>query len=109
MRNKLIAILIISMILSQVNFAGIVIDDGSYQRKQSEEFVLKDEAYDYFKTLQKWIDQDSKVELLRKVASHSELKGYKSENKIDWEHLYDDMDTKATRSNATRSDLVVGG
>ena len=109
MRNKLIAILIISLILSQVNFAGIVIDDGSYQRKQSEEFVLKDEAYDYFKTLQKWIDQDSKVELLRKVASHSELKGYVSENPIDWEHLYDDMDTKATRSNATRNELVIGG
>lgn len=99
MKNKLIIALIISLVLAHINFASIVVNNGSYQRKQNEEYLLKSDAYDYFKSLQKWIDQDSKVELLRKVASHSELKGFKSENPIDWEHLYDDMGTKATRSD----------
>ena len=98
MRNKLIATIIISLIFCQSNFCAIVKRDDVYKQKQNEEYVLKEDAYDYFNSLQKWINQDSKVELLRKVASHSDIKGYKSENEIDWEHLYDDMDTKATRS-----------
>lgn len=103
MRNKLIVTIIVSLMLSQINFAGIVVDDGNYQRKQNEEFVLKDEVSDYFKKLTNWLERDSKVELLKKVASHSEIKGYVSENTIDWEHLYDERNTKATRSNASHS------
>ena len=99
MKNKLAAILIISLALSQINFGAIVTRDDVYIQKQNEELVLKDEAYDYFKSLRNWLERESKVELLRRVASHSEIKGYKSENEIDWEHLYDDLDTKATRSN----------
>lgn len=100
MRNKLAVILIVSLALSQINFGAIVTRDDVYIQKQNEEFVLKDEAYNYFNSLRNWLERESKVELLRKVASHSELKGYYSENEIDWEHLYDDLDTKATRSIA---------
>ena len=99
MKNKLAAILIISLALSQINFGAIVTRDDVYTQKQNEEFVLKDEAYDYFKSLRNWLERESKVDLLRRVASHSEIKGYTSEHEIDWEHLYDDLDTKATRSN----------
>lgn len=99
MKNKLVAILIISLALSQINFGAIVTRDDVYTQKQNEELVLKDDAYNYFNGLQNWLDRESKVELLRKVASHSELKGFYSENEIDWEHLYDDLDTKATRSS----------
>ena len=98
MKNKLVATLIISMLLCQMNYAGIVTRDDTYKQKQNEEFVLKDDAYNYFNVLNNWLERESKVELLRRVASHSELKGYYSENTIDWEHLYDDVDTKATRS-----------
>ena len=100
MRNKIIVTIIISLIFCQSNFCAIVKRDDVYTERQNEEYVLKDEAYEYFNTLNNWLERESKVELLRKVASHSEIKGYKSENVIDWEHLYDDMDTKATRSIA---------
>lgn len=99
MKNKLVAMLIISLLFCQTNLCAIVINDEVYQQKQNEELVLKDDAYNYFNGLQNWLDRESKVELLRKVASHSELKSFYSENEIDWEHLYDDLDTKATRSS----------
>ena len=107
MRNKIIATLIISLLLTQTNFSAIVNGGGDYKRKANEEWVQKKEALDYFDGLQKWLDRDSNVELLRKVASRSELKGYVSENTIDWEHLYDDtINRKATKSNATRSNAT---
>ena len=99
MKNKLIVALIISLIFCQTNYSAIVTNDEVYRQKQNEEYVLKDEAYDYFNSLRNWLERESKVELLRRVASHSEIKGFKSENEIDWEHLYDDLDTKATRSS----------
>ena len=87
-----------SLMLTQTNFAVIVSGNEYYNQKMNEEFVLKDDAYEYFNKLQEWLDRGSNVELLRKVASHSELKGFYSENEIDWEHLYNDQNTKATRS-----------
>ena len=102
MRNKIIATLIISLMLSQSNFAIVINNDG-YKQKTNEEFVLKKDVLDYYEELQNWLDRDSKVELLRKVASRSELHGFYSESEIDWEHLYDDdrWDRKATRSHTS--------
>lgn len=102
MKNKIIATLIISLMLSQSNFA-IVINNDTYKQKTNEEWVLKKDVLDYYEELQNWLDRDSKVELLRKVASHSELKGYVSPNLIDWENLYRDdiIDRKATRSHTS--------
>lgn len=99
MKNRLIITLILSLIMCQITPCAIVTNNDAYNIQQNNEFVLKNDVYDYYKVLQSWIDRENKVELLRRVASHSELKGYISPNPIDWEHLYDDQDTKATRSN----------
>lgn len=98
MRNKIITTLIVALAITQISYGAIVHGDSSYRQRTNEEWVSKAEVYNYFNELQKWLDQDSAVELLRKVASHSEIKGYRSEHTIDWDHIYDERDTKATHS-----------
>lgn len=79
MRKYLAVILIISLMSTQA-FGAVVRGGSSYEREQNTQWATKEEVMAWAKEIQRWFDKDADEELLYKVASRSELHGYRSEN-----------------------------
>lgn len=81
MKKIISIVLIISLLCS--NAYAIVINDEAQRRENSTQFVTKEEVYKWAQEMQDWFDINAELELIKKVASVSEMHGYKSEN-FDW-------------------------
>ena len=78
--KKIIAIIIMSIVLASANYAIIIDNSTDVKVEQNTTYVTKAEFYKWAQEMQDWFDINSEMELLKKVASVSELHGYKSEN-----------------------------
>lgn len=81
MKKIISIVLIISLLCS--NAYAIVINDEAQRRENSTQFVTKEEVYKWAQEMQDWFDINAELELIKKVASVSEMHGYKSKN-FDW-------------------------
>ncbi len=95
--KKIVATLIIVTLTTQVVFGTVVDGSGA---NDSREFVSWAEWNDWKQEMQDWFDINSELELIAKVASASELHGYKSEN-FDW----NPRDYIVRRNKATTSSI----
>ena len=81
MKKIISLILLISLLCS--NVYAVVAYDEAQKKEDNSQFVTKEEFYRWAQEMQDWFDINSDLELVKKIASVSELHGYKSEN-FDW-------------------------
>ena len=81
MKKIISIVLIISLLCS--NAYAIVINDEAQKRENNTQYVTKEEFYKWAQEMQDWFDVNAELELIKKVASASEMHGYYSEN-FDW-------------------------
>lgn len=78
--SKIVITLIIALSLNQMTYAKLVSGSGkNYEKEQNQEWVTSAEFNAWAKEMQEWFDKKADEELLLKVASRSELHGYRSE------------------------------
>ena len=81
MKKIISIVLIISLLCS--NAYAIVINDEAQRKENNAQFATKEEVYRWAQEMQDWFDINADLELIKKVASVSEMHGYISD-KFDW-------------------------